>query len=61
MPGGFSTSIADAEADAEEDCTMIGFLNFEASWLSDRSVPVEVGWAIENDPEETHVILPEPG
>lgn len=36
------------------------FLDFEASSLSERSYPVEVGWVFEDGRTETHLIAPAP-
>lgn len=36
------------------------FLDFEASSLSDRSYPVEVGWIFEDGRAESHLIAPAP-
>ena len=39
---------------------MLVFLDFEASSLSDKSYPVEVGWVWEDGTEEAHLIRPAP-
>ncbi len=39
---------------------MLVFLDFEASSLSERSYPVEVGWVFEDGQEEDHLIRPPP-
>ncbi|BBC73912.1 transcriptional regulator [Altererythrobacter sp. B11] len=40
---------------------MIVFLDFEASSLSERSYPIEVGWAFAEGGGENHLIRPAPG
>ena len=37
---------------------MIAFLDFEASSLSDRSYPIEIGWVFEDGGSESHLIRP---
>jgi hypothetical protein len=37
------------------------FLDFEASSLSDRSYPIEVGWMFQDGRSESHLIAPAPG
>jgi hypothetical protein len=39
---------------------MLVFLDFEASSLSERSYPIEVGWIFENGDAEAHLIKPAP-
>src|SRR5690606_11967625 len=39
---------------------MLVFLDFEASSLSERSYPIEVGWVFEDGREEDHLIRPAP-
>lgn len=39
---------------------MLVFLDFEASSLSDRSYPIEVGWVFEDGSSEAHLIRPAP-
>lgn len=39
---------------------MLVFLDFEASSLSDRSYPIEVGWVFEDGGRESHLIRPAP-
>lgn len=40
---------------------MLVFLDFEASSLSPRSYPIEVGWVFEDGAREAHLIRPAPG
>lgn len=40
---------------------MLVFLDFEASSLSDRSYPIEVGWVFADGACESHLIRPAPG
>ncbi|SDB21653.1 3'-5' exonuclease family protein [Belnapia rosea] len=40
---------------------MIIFLDFEASSLGKGGFPIEVGWAAEDNTEESHLIRPAPG
>lgn len=40
---------------------MLVFLDFEASSLSPRSYPIEVGWVFEDGRSESHLIRPAPG